>query len=804
MDINYIGENLFIGQLGNTFVVTGFTTALLATIAYALGTQSNDSTWRKIGRFSFHAHSVAIFGIVGTLLYMLATHQFEYHYVWQHSNSEMPMKYILSSFWEGQEGSTILWLFWHAVLGNVLIYTAKKWEQPVMAVFSSVQVFLLSMLLGIYVLEHKIGSNPFTVLLREHPDFLNLPMFRSANYLDTLDGRGLNPLLQNYWMTIHPPTLFLGFAATLVPFAFAIAGLWTRQYQQWLQPALPWTFFGIVLLGTGILMGGAWAYESLSFGGFWAWDPVENASLVPWLTLVGAGHLMLIHKSKGTSLLWLFILTTLTFFLILYSTFLTKSGVLGETSVHAFTDLGLSGQLVFYFGFYGLLSIGLIVARAKEMPKNKKEDPLWSREFWMFLGSLVLLISAFQIIFSTSIPVWNKLFGLDLAPPADPEEHYNKWQLPIAVIIALVMGVSQHLNYKRTDLRKLVPTLLRDLIISLALTILIGISLEMNNKLYLLLLLFSLYAIISNISYLFKVIKTAYSKVGSNIAHIGFAMILLGSLISMGKQETISKNSTRYDLTTLDTAYKNFENTLLMLDDTTKMGDYNVVYRGKEKEGIYVYYQVDYLDSDNNYQFSLSPFVQLNNRMGNVAEPSTKRFWDKDIFTHVTYAEIDDREVETERYNEPEEHRIDIGDTIYASNAIIVLQGIRGIDDLDKKKEFNLTEKDLLVQAQLVVYDFDTEMHTVKPHFAAVGTRPITFADDVDKIGLKLELFEIDPENEKIGIKVYEAKNKIKEFIIMKASIFPFINILWIGSILMILGTLLAIVTRIAGKRKQA
>ena len=115
MDINYIGENLFIGQLGNFFVILGFTTALLATLAYAFGTAKNDTTWRNIGRIAFHVHSATIFGIVITLLYMLATHTFEYHYVWQHSNSEMPMKYILSSFWEGQEGSTILWLFWHPI-----------------------------------------------------------------------------------------------------------------------------------------------------------------------------------------------------------------------------------------------------------------------------------------------------------------------------------------------------------------------------------------------------------------------------------------------------------------------------------------------------------------------------------------------------------------------------------------------------------------------------------------------------------------------------------------------------------------
>jgi len=154
---------------------------------------------------------------------------FEYEYVWHHSNAAMRRRYILSCFWEGQEGSFLLWSFWHVVLAAIIRFTSKKWEAPVMTIIMAVQVFLGSMLLGVFIFDYKLGSNPFTILLRHHPEFGNIPIFNNPDYLKKLDGRGLNPLLQNYWMTIHPPTLFLGFALTLVPFAYAIAGMWKKK-----------------------------------------------------------------------------------------------------------------------------------------------------------------------------------------------------------------------------------------------------------------------------------------------------------------------------------------------------------------------------------------------------------------------------------------------------------------------------------------------------------------------------------------------------------------------------------------------
>ncbi|MEK6616999.1 MAG: cytochrome c biogenesis protein CcsA, partial [Bacteroidota bacterium] len=440
--MQYIGEHLWAGHLGNIFIIISFVAALLSAFAYFLAARSepvseSETSWKKIARISFRIHSISVLGIVAMLFIMLFNHYFEFQYVWQHSNKEMDMQYIASCFWEGQEGSFLLWSFWHVVIGNILIRTlnhksiihnpnSQNWEAPVMTTISLVQVFLCSMLLGIYILDYKIGSNPFIPFTRDTVDGFWEAMQRAIppqdyphNYLKYINGRGLNPLLQNYWMVIHPPTLFLGFALTIVPFAFAIAGLWKKKYNEWQRIALPWTFFGIMILGTGVLMGGAWAYEALSFGGFWSWDPVENASLVPWITLVGAGHVMMIHKNKGQSLFATFFLALITFILILYSTFLTRSGILGDSSVHAFTDLGISGQLLVYLGFFTLLAIILLIVNFNKLPKSPQEDSIWSREFWMLIGALILLIAYFQISLTTSIPVINKVFGTNMAPPAE-------------------------------------------------------------------------------------------------------------------------------------------------------------------------------------------------------------------------------------------------------------------------------------------------------------------------------------------------------------------------------------------------
>ena len=372
--MEYIGEHLLPGFIGRLSVSTAFVSALVAMVAYYLNARNENAGYRKIARYSFGLHSLATLGIVLSLFYLLLNHYFEYDYVWKHSSLNLEPRFVFSAFWEGQEGSFILWLFWNAVLGLILMFKAKDWENHSMMVFSAVQAFIASMVLGVYPLGLKIGSSPF-VLMRETAENIGLPWTQLANYLERfpafMDGTGLNPLLQNYWMTIHPPTLFLGFASTLVPFALAMAALIKGDFKSWVKPALPWAFFSVGILGLGILMGGAWAYEALSFGGFWAWDPVENSSLVPWIVMAGAAHLLLIYRNKRAGLSAAFIMSLLSFILILYSTFLTRSGILGDSSVHSFVDLGLSGQLLIYLLFFSVLALGLFLWRYKRSLKAR-------------------------------------------------------------------------------------------------------------------------------------------------------------------------------------------------------------------------------------------------------------------------------------------------------------------------------------------------------------------------------------------------------------------------------------------------
>ena len=225
-EVIYTGENLLIGNIGHFFVVLAFCTAIFSAVSYFFSANNNDhAVWKKSARWSFYLHAFAVTGIFVTLFTIIYGHYFEYQYAWQHSSKSLPWYYMLSCFWEGQEGSFLLWMFWNAVIGLLLIFTVKSWESPVLAIVCLTQIVLGSMLLGIDAGEiYKIGSSPFS-LLREKMA-TQAPIFRTPEYLAQItDGRGLNPLLQNYWMVIHPPTLFLGFALTVVPFAFVMSGI---------------------------------------------------------------------------------------------------------------------------------------------------------------------------------------------------------------------------------------------------------------------------------------------------------------------------------------------------------------------------------------------------------------------------------------------------------------------------------------------------------------------------------------------------------------------------------------------------
>ena len=872
-EISYIGEHLWAQTLGNVFIALALAFSILSTATYFLSFKrsAEENFWLQISRWAFRIHAFSIFGIALLLLYMLFNRNFEYYYVWFHSNTAMASKYILSCLWEGQEGSFLLWMFWHAVLGLILQFTARKWEGPVLMVISLVQVFLVSMILGVVIgpLDLKIGSNPF-VLLREQEDMRFMPFVQAADYLSKIDGRGLNPLLQNYWMTIHPPTLFLGFASTIVPFAYALAGLLKKDFNGWLKPDLPWALFGIGILGAGILMGGAWAYEALSFGGFWAWDPVENASLVPWLTLVAGTHLMVIYRNKGTSLFLAYLLIILSFQFVLWSTYLTRSGVLGESSVHAFTDLGMNGQLLlFVFAFtwlpaflfniqpktrryfllvslltfvagliFGLNSytfsaylllllfgFGLAVINARIFfPSAKEEEEFLSREFILFLGAVILFLSGVFIIFSTSMPALGKFFEhipalakmfSDLTTP--DIEFYNSVSIWFAYGILFLMAIGQYMRYKSTPASALLKQILPGILLSAGITVFIAIFSEdfLKRFDYGLMFFTGLLAVILNADYIRQVLKYKWKTYGPAIAHAGFAFVMLGALLSAGHKKVISENNASViKLDRLNEDFSNNENVLLHKGDTVQMGKYMVSYSRDSAYEKNAYFIVDYYTVDKgtwNKRFSLNPMIQTNPRFGNVAEPSTKHFWNRDIYTYTPYADMEKvnqlinpqpkDSLATDPVRRVGTFEVMEGDTIYWATAYFIFADLRSLSKLDTSASIgDSTRIDL--QGDFVLTDLKGKKRILTPGISIATSGIQTYPAMDGETGLKVEITRINPEKRNVEVVLYEVQTAAqKDYIIMQAIEFPWINILWLGCVLMVIGSFMAMAKRFAENR---
>ena len=816
-ETQFIGENLRPGQLGHFFVILSFVMALFSAFCYWSAARNEaiderkSTMWRYLGRNGFILHAASIIAVFTALYYIITNHLFEYNYAWEHSSRALPMNYLLSCFWEGQEGSFMLWSFWHAVLGIVVMYTSKGLESRAMTVIAIVQVALASMILGFYLSpDIKIGSTPF-MLLRDK--MVNAPIFSQPNYLSLItDGNGLNPLLQNYWMVIHPPVLFLGFAATLIPFAFAIAALWKNEYQTWIKPARVWALFGGGALGLGIMMGGAWAYESLTFGGYWAWDPVENASLVPWLTLVAGLHTLIIFKATGRSLPITMILLTLTYVLVWYSTFLTRTGVLGDTSVHAFTGEGKSlyWHLLVVLFFLISLSAVMIVIRWKSMPKVKTEEAVASREFWMFIGSFVLLLSAIQISISTSIPVWSPLAkwisGKDIAPPSDPIIHYNNIQVWVAIIIALLTAAILYLKFKKSDLKTFWRRMSFVVGISLVVSVSIGLFQKITGIQYILLLFASSFTVVANIYYAF-VIQKSLKKMGPAISHLGFGMILLGILISSYNKEVISYNTLGITMnlgkkTQQENIKESRENTILFLNIPVAMYPYFVTYKGDststtDPRTFYkiVFERYDSTSKKLEEKFTLYPdaFVNPKGQEGLIANPASKHYWNRDVFTYITSA-LDPSKVEdTPSYKK---HTVKKGDSIFLANGYLVFEDFEDASYAQQSGE-------LSVKAKLKAYDLKGEVGEMEPVYGITENAFQNFKEDtLRSLGIYAKFVKVNPDEGSIDLLIKQ-KDPKDDYVVMKALVFPYINLLWLGIVVMVFGFMLSAYNRMMKKEKE-
>ena len=819
--MNYIGEWFITGQIGHLCTLISLVAAIVATISYYCASLYNTTSvqlqpqnpesekqgqaWLKLARGAFYIHATAVALIFIILFYLIFNHRFEYKYVWQHSSLDLPLRYMISCFWEGQEGSFLLWTIWHAVLGLVLIRNAKRWEAPTMTFVCATQIFLAVMLIGIYFFGYKLGSSPF-ILMRD--DTPLAPIFGRADYVSMItDGNGLNPLLQNYWMVIHPPVLFLGFAGVIVPFAYALAALWQRDYTNWALPTLKWTLFAGGVLGLGILMGGAWAYESLTFGGFWAWDPVENASLVPWLVLIAGLHTLLVYKHTGYALKATLILLPLSFLFILYSTFLTRSGVLGETSVHSFTDLGMSGQLLAFLFFFIAITKILLFTRWRSIPDVKKEESAYSREFCMFIGALLLLLIGGMISVDTSWPVINKLLGTNTTI-TDAVQHYNRYAIWFAILIAILSGAVQFLRFKTSDLKKFAASQIIPLTLTAVLTVAIAWAMGMKYWPYMVMLFASTYAFIANATYFGQKIKSGKMRVaGASVAHIGFALILFGTLISQGYQDVISINTMGIEYGKDFDAKTNAENILLYKNQPVQMGQYWVTYKGEEiKNEIDSYFPVLYekkqaIDDAPTESFTLRPHAQKNPKMGLVANPSTKHYLHKDVFTHIT-SFADKTQTESETAEQLKEIELKPGDTAVVNRRLIILNSI---SPQPQDPRYIALPGDIAAAAHLTVTDLHNPSQTVEvaPVYYIRNSQENFIETTIEEQQLSIRFLKIYPDKNAIKLGLLESTAP-QDFIIMKAVVFPYINVLWIGCVVLFIGFMMSLRQRyLEAKRKK-
>jgi len=494
-------------MIGSLFIWIACAAAVASSCFYVLaGTKEQ---YLPAARTSFYSTVIGVFVAAALLWIFILQHRFEYNYIASYSSRELPTALLITTFWAGQEGSFLLWTLFATVIALVLRrFTLKNnMEREVMAVYMLAVAFLLGLI--------SIKS-PFQYVWDAHPAEVPYGMIPP-------DGRGLNPLLQNFWMIIHPPILFLGFAMLAVPFAFALASLWQKQYHEWISVAMPWVLMGSIALGAGMMLGGYWAYGVLGWGGWWGWDPVENSSLVPWMGAIILLHTMRVQMRTGKLVRTNFTLAMLLYLLVIYSTFLTRSGVLANASVHSFVDPGtvVYSLLLIWLAAAAASGFSLLWLRRKDLHTTGSSSPLLSRESILSLATIVMGACALITLFGTSMP----LFSTSTVESS----FYDHANLPLAMVMLLLLGISLRVKWNEEHLA------LKNILWPAAVAALVAVGsifAGLHDALAVSLVFSSFFAFIIAMEYGIRTAKRQVRFIGGSLSHIGFALLLLAILAS--------------------------------------------------------------------------------------------------------------------------------------------------------------------------------------------------------------------------------------------------------------------------------
>ncbi len=510
-------------MLGTFLIVTALIAALTATVSYVLliAGQRRALSW---GRWGVRVAVLAISAAALLLLGLFRFGRYEFSYVYNYSSLDLEMRYKLSALWAGQQGSFMIWALVGLLAAPLLIRRSRAFEPYVLMPLMTIQTFII------------------TFMLMQNPFKLRLDV--AGKVIQAADGRGLNELLHNPWMVSHPPILFIGYGLLAIPFAFAVAGLWRRDYDGWARAALPWTIAAWVVLSTALILGGYWAYETLGWGGYWAWDPVENSSLLPWLTASALIHGMLVQRAHGGLRRANFTLAIVTYGLVMYASFLTRSGVLGDFSVHSFTEDGL-GTVMAAVLIAGLgVSLYLLVQRWRDIPVNQLSERLLSRDSLFVLGMLTFIIVAVIVGIGTSMPLLSRVPGLRdglretfasaFAIDASQDGRFSlqpaffrKVTPPFGLVVMTLTTIAPLLGWRGGNLRKLLLALrlpALGAVVATAVALWLGVR-EPISVAYVTL---GAFALGTNLLMIVRTLRSGWMHLGGYIAHIGAALLVIG------------------------------------------------------------------------------------------------------------------------------------------------------------------------------------------------------------------------------------------------------------------------------------
>jgi len=758
-----------------------------------------------MARLSYHFMTMLVITASVYLIYNIITHNYSYEYIYSYSNHELSLGLLLSTFWAGQEGSFLLWIIFAALIGVFLqSYTSKRedLEPTVMLVYTAVVSFLL-------ILVSPMLKTPFAYIwvkdtfievAKINPQFLQMDFIQPFLMTDQqsgqafikvgrdlysmlvaqgidfnsflIQGKGLNPLLQNFWMQIHPPILFAGFALATVPFAFAVSALIKNYYKDWVRQSFTWALAASAVLGLGIMLGGYWAYGVLGWGGYWAWDPVENSSLVPWIVLVALVHTMIVQR-KGqkqgeetgrfakTNLL----LAVTAFVLVLYSTFLTRSGILGDSSVHSFVD---PGSLVYLFLLifvltFLFLGVGLVIYRWKDLSEKLNiAENIWSRELSLFNAALILVASSIIIFFGTSAPI----FGMTVET-----SFYDEMHIPLIIVMCIVNALSLVLKWKETEGKEIIKNLRVSFLLTIFFTIGLIVLGGVTDIMMILLGASAAFSLFINAEMCIKVAAKNFKKIGSYVSHIGIAVFVLGVIGSgaysqqaevdliKGQKQTVLGHEMLF------TGYEPFEN-------NTKY-KFNVVITdgGKEKIASPVMY--------------MSNFNQSMQREPYILEGFTKDFY----ISPVGYDDQAGQKTNQETFSMNPGNELVFGDI--------------------KIKYLEFIKPDMSVMASggnfemgakaLVTYGEKTE--EIKLLTRKNEKELVNIPVEIKDAKVIFTLGQIDPMSKKADVIMEKTdQNRMpqikQEILSLQASIKPFVSLVWIGVFLTVAGFLIAMFKR--------